>query len=92
MHKHPVTITLLVLYYLWFAYVGWHMLSGTDNEGEGLRLITMIIISWIIAAVYLCVFLFRVLVSKEPFKEHAVFLWLILVPAVIGLAYQVSVQ
>lgn len=90
MHKHKITMVLLALYYAWFAYVGWHMITGTDNEGEGLRLVTMIVISAVIGAVYLFVFLFKILVSKEPFKENALFLWLVLIPITIELVYHFS--
>lgn len=90
MGKHKITVALLVLYYVWFAYVVWHMITGTDNEGEGLRLVTMIVISAIVGGLYLCVFLFRVLASKEPFRENAVFLWLILLPVLVQVVYHLS--
>jgi hypothetical protein len=54
MQKHKITIFFLILYYAWFAYVGWHMITGTDNEAEGLRLATMIIIS-VVLAEFICV-------------------------------------
>ncbi len=89
MQKHRTTIILLVLYYLWFAYVGWHMVKGLDNEAEGLRMITMIIISVALGGIYLCVFLFKILVSKETAKENYLFIWLITLPMIMGGIYKI---
>jgi heme/copper-type cytochrome/quinol oxidase subunit 4 len=89
MQKHKTTILFLVLYYIWFAYVGWHIATGADNEGEVLRLSTMIIISVVLAGVYLCVFLFRMFASKESGKENFLFLWLITLPIIIGAVYHI---
>jgi hypothetical protein len=89
MQKHKITIFFLILYYAWFAYVGWHMITGTDNEAEGLRLATMIIISVVLAGIYLCVFLFKMFASKESGKENFLFLWLITLPIIVAAVYHI---
>ena len=89
MQKHKITIFLLILYYVWFAYVGWHIATGADNEGEVLRVSTMVIISVILAGIYLGVFLFKMFASKEAGKENFIFLWLITLPIIIGAVYHI---
>lgn len=88
MQKHKITIFLLILYYAWFAYVGWHMVNGTDNEAEGLRMITMIIISIALAGIYLVIFLFKLFATREPDKANFIFLWLITLPIIAGAVYK----
>lgn len=89
MKKHKITIFFLVLYYAWFAFVAWHIATGTDNEAEGLRLMSMIIISLVISGIYLAVFLVKMFTSKESVRENFLFLWLITLPIVIGAIYHV---
>lgn len=84
MKKHKVAIFFLLLYYAWFAFVGWHMVTGADNEAEGLRITAMVVISLGISAVYVVGFMIRMFTSKEPARENFIFLWLVTLPIVIG--------